>query len=337
MSLGHAIEVLDVESYIIARGASPVKDNEYVMDCPTCGKRKLTVNTDVKAWHCWVCEQYRLQGNRRVAVSGAGNMIDLVVLLEGVTKQQAIDWILEATKHDRRPTMRRVMSMASKAVERQESKPRPNGVPYPHYSVPFTGDHPYLLQRGITFADVQTFGLFFCTAGEYANRVIFPVWENGGLAYYQARAAWDPAQIKTLNPPRDIGVTSAHVLMNLNQAAKHNRVAITEGPIDCVHAGIDSVCTFGKKITSHQVAKLYSAGVRAVDLMWDGPSESEPEGAWPEMEAAARKLSELFDVRLVRLPYGDPGDWPRHDLTRFRAHGEPAIKHTRLWAPMQGW
>ena len=91
--------------------------------------------------------------------------------------------------------------------------------------------------------------------------------------------------------------------------------------MDVLRTGPDAVCTFGKRIYHRQVQKLWDKGVRALDLMWDGPTPSEPHGAHPEMVQAAPWLASHFDVRLVFLPQGDPGDWDRASLNYFRALG----------------
>ena len=196
---------------------------------------------------------------------------------------------------------------------------------------------PYMNRRGITMADVKQFGLFWCPQGRYRNRIVFPVWEGNRLVYWQARALYEKEDcstgkfLKSLNPPRVEGsVVSTDVLMNLDTAALYPRVAIVEGPTDLVRTGPDAVCTFGKQMTSTQIGRLLRADVKAVDLMWDGPTDREPQGAHPEMLALASQLAPFFDVRLVFLPQGDPGDWPRETLTELRATGVPASEFSRV-------
>jgi hypothetical protein len=207
-------------------------------------------------------------------------------------------------------------------------------IPYPEGFERIYSILPYMLERGITLEDAQAVNLGWCRKGRYAGRLVFPVFEQGSLVYYQARAMWPPTpgrkHIKMLNPPAVNGQSvSSDFLFNLEQAAQYPRVAITEGPIDAVKVGVDAVCTFGKRITDTQVGKLLGAGVTAVDLMWDGPSPTEPFGAWPEMIRAAKRLSGVFDVRLVFLPQGDPGDYPREQLRWYR---EQAGRLTSRWA-----
>jgi hypothetical protein len=44
----------------------------------------------------------------------------------------------------------------------------------------------------------------------------------------------------------------------------------------------------------------------------------------------AQRLSTLFDVRLVCLHRGDPGDFTRHQLSWYRENAQPISGETRL-------
>jgi hypothetical protein len=324
-ALQMAVEQFDLESYVRDHGGDEVQTGEWALVCPRCQKPKLIVSIEHKSWHCWVCERYETvwttAGPRRRAMAGAGGLVDLVELLDSVSRDRAIAFLISATKYLPHELgnipVRELRQRGMAAVRRAVAIPYPVGAqPILDYSAV-----PYLRERGITWEDVQAFGLFVCTSGRYAGRLVFPVFEGGMLIYYQARAMWSPTPgekyVKTLNPPaEDCGVVSSDVLMNLDSAARHLRVAIVEGPVDCVHAGPSAVCTFGKKISPTQIGRLLFAGVRAVDLMWDAD-------AWADMQAAAPMLASLFDVRLVRLPSGDPGQRSRGELNRLRAQGIP--------------
>lgn len=323
----------DLEGYIQRYGAAPLGDSEWALTCPACGKEdKLVVNTAKGGWHCWVCEEYRVNWEgRRVPVKGAGGIVALVQWLEGCSRERASALVAAGAA----PEVPVDLSMLGDVLEAPTELLEAVPVPPPQGWRPIWGNIPYCERRGISAQDVIDFGLGYCDTGRYRNRLIFPVWEQGKLLYYQARAMWDerPGEkyIKALNPPNIPGaVHMSDVLMNLDTARHFPRVGIVEGPVDCVHAGLDSVCTWGKKISDKQILRLMRAGVRAVDLMWDGPSEEEPRGAWPEMIQVAAKLSAIFDTRLVFLPHGDPGDYSRGDLMQFRAAARPAASISRL-------
>jgi hypothetical protein len=334
MLLRSAIQNFDIAAYVMNHGAEPGKDEEWVMDCPLCGKHKLCVNIERRTWHCWVCEQYTVgtDGKRR-PVSGAGGVLDLIELMEGVQRERAIDMVMSGAIFAHVDIGMLPAESIADDVMRSFRTAVP--IPGPESWKPVTGILPFCVKRGITEDDVQTFGLGWCDAGRCKGRLIFPIWEEGQFVYYQARAMWQPHpgenHIKALNPPATPGAAvSSEVLMNLDVAKHYPRVAVVEGPTDLVRTGPDAVCTFGKQIHPAQIAKLLRAGVRALDLMWDGPSPSEPRGAWDEMAAVAPLLSALFDLRLVWLPQGDPGEYQRDHLNWFRHHAQPAASVSRI-------
>lgn len=328
-----AIDRFDVVSYLERFSARRLQSDEWLLRCPNCGKEKLTVNTQQRTWHCWVCEEFAFdpQTGQRRAVRGAGGLLALICMLEGIGREQAAEMVRAQSGL----LGEAAWAEAKRPAESLLDLPVLPAIPPPEGAAPISGNLPYLQKRGILESDVRAFGLFWCAAGRYANRVVFPVYEGARMVYYQARAMWEPypgeRYQKALNPPAIPGMaTASEVLMNLDVARTFPRVAIVEGPVDCIHAGPSAVASFGKKISLVQMLRLRQAGVRAVDLMWDGPSPTEPEGAWPEMVQAAPKLAGLFDVRVVRLPRGDPGDYTRAELDAFRAQAKPVGWVSRL-------
>ena len=323
MLLRTAIQNFDMAAYTMRHGAEPGKYDEWVMDCPKCGKKKLCVNIDDRTWHCWVCEQYSVNAmGKRRPICGAGGVLDLIQWMEDLQREQAIDLVMSGSMFAHVDIGMLPADELKDDILLTYRPPAP--IPAPVGWKPATGVLPFCLKRGITDEDIRTFGLGWCDSGRCRGRFIFPVWEEGQHVYYQARAMWDPhpgeTHIKALNPESTQGMAvSSDLLMNLDVARHYPRVAVVEGPMDLVHTGPDAVCTFGKKISSIQIAKLLRAGVKALDLMWDGPSPSEPRGAWDEMRTVAPLLGTLFDLRLVWLPQGDPGDLTREELVRFRS------------------
>lgn len=319
MLLREAIRTFDLETYLHSHGVETARKHEYVLSCPSCGKPKLTVNLRRKTWHCWVCERYEVgsDGKKR-PVEGAGGLIDLVAALEGCDRQRAIQKVLAGGAFQHYETGN--LPPAEMRFEVLSGYRTPTPIPGPPGWKPITGILPYMLRRGITMEDVRMFGLGWCDSGRYANRLVFPVWERGQFVYYQARAMWDPRPgehfAKALNPPDSEGAAiSTEVLMNLDLARQYPRVALVEGPMDCVRAGPDSVCTFGKKISSIQVAKLLAAGVKALDVMWDAD-------ATEEAKAVAAMLAPLFDTRVITLASGDPADHTRDQLNWLRQQSD---------------
>lgn len=320
-----AIQAFDLEKYLSRYDNEWLQGTERALVCPFCDRKKLIVNVEKRAWHCWHCEKLRPDAH--------GGLLDLIQLLEGLDRGQAGDRVLDGFH-------------GSFGLEKVEDLPNDSGfrslentveIALPNHCLrvsDHTGILPYCERRGITRQDAESFGLLWCTRGRYGNRLIFPVWEDHWVVYWQARAMWEKEDhpenkgryTKSLNPPKTEGAAgSGDVLYNLHQAQQYPSVVITEGPIDAIHVGPDAVATFGKRLTPTQIGKLVRAGIRRVELMWDGPTEREPHGAWPEMFSTADQLQELFEVRLVFVPRGDPGDYTRDQNTWFRRHSSRAL------------
>lgn len=306
--------------YIKGWGADRAQANtdEWVLTCPRCLKQKLVVNVATKMWHCWVCYQRTLpdaRGKWRV-IQGAGSVVELVSELEQVGRDVAMSRVLSGAHWARGEIEQLPADEMSAALQAGVAEAPTIGLPESAQQI-VDADMPYLLSRGISQADVEQFGLFICRLGRYANRLIFPVYEDGRLVYFQGRAMRNafPGEkrfLKSFNPAGETGCAPASdLLMNLDVARHYPRVAITEGPIDCVHAGPSAVCSFGKRLSMTQLGKLLRAGVRAVDLMWDADAVADMELIYP-------LLSRFFDTRLIRLPSGDPGDFTREQLDAMR-------------------
>lgn len=334
------VEEFDLEPWLLDHGFSPTggkkSSEEWTGACPVCQSTKnLCVDTVKRGWHCWKCEAYedyydaREERWKRRPVQGAGGLLDLVCLLEGLEKREAIEFMAQHSVLG--GSLEELPDLLTK-----DEAPEGEGLPVdpPPGWAPIHFPLPYMIRRGITMEDARWLGLFWVPSGRFGNRLVFPVWESGRLMYWQARAMYEADEcppgsfVKSLNPTKLPGqLGKSDVLMNLDVARTYPRVAIVEGPTDLVRAGPSAVCTFGKTISPAQIAKLSAAGVKAVDLMWDGPkpgSTSEPQGAWPEMLAVAPRLSMFFDVRLVFLPENDPGSYTRDQLDMFRHVAVPS-------------
>lgn len=323
--LRNAIQSFNLEEYVAGYGSDWVKQTERALLCPRCSKAKLIVNLEKRAWHCWSCEG---KG------AGRGGLLDLIQLLEGVDRKQAFAKVLHGFHgHIDLDSIDGLQLLYAEAI------PDLVEIAPPAYCqwLDRTGILPYCQKRGISAWDAEQFRLMWCERGRYGGRLVFPTFEDGVLVYWQARAMWEQHEnpagagkyIKSLNPPRAEGAAvSSDLLFNLDQASNYASVVITEGPIDAIHVGPDAVCTFGKRLFPAQVGKLLRAGVKTIELMWDGPSEREPQGAWTEMFNTAEQVGPLFNIRLVFLPRGDPGDYTREQLNWFRQHSSRPVRRT---------
>ena len=306
--------------------------SEVQLTCPKCWREKLSVNVEKKVWRCFTCPD-----------EPGGSIVGLVMLLEDLNPKQAIERVLAAT----RPTSVHDQFLPPPRFKQIGAESDVNRLPtgFPENCLAVTGILPYMSRRGISLEDAQAYGLGYCTSGWIANRLVFPVWEDGKCIYWQARAMWDESEHvarpftrrdgsvdkdkyrKTLNPSQERnGVHffgSGDVLLNLHQARHYPRVILTEGPTSCIRVGPSAIATFGKQLQPQQISRMIQAGVTAVVFMWDGPSPKEPLGGWPAMIKHAHSLAPFMDVRLVFLPKGDPGDYTRGYLETMCQNARP--------------
>lgn len=345
-----AILRFNIRDFCAQYGGEKEGSDEILLRCPVCQKEKLSVNTRTKRWRCFRCERYTQVGTKKVATQGTGTLFTLVQLLRNCTAKQAAEYILSAAPN--------ASSHNGKLPELGNlPQAQPTRVPtgLPENCIALDRVLPYMERRHISLADAREFGLGWVppeAGGWLANRIVFPVWEKGVCLYWQARACWDEHEHvprwpgdkfrKSLNPLSEkdgvLYYGSTDVLWNLERASQFPRVAIAEGPTSAIRLGPSAVATFGKSMSLKQVARLVSAGVRAVDFCWDGPTAGKngstlpnvcpchqnPGCAWPAMRALAPVLvAHGIDVRIVWFQQGDPGDYPRQTLDWMRANAQP--------------
>lgn len=316
----------DWRNYVQQHGAIRALQSsadEYLLQCPDCGKVKLAVNVAKRAWRCFVCSE------------GGRDGVSLIAKMEGVPWRQSLIRVLD----QHRETIGSLDRLEA-ALDVKIENPRRTfkAMPYPpgfYFLKPescfaqIRAGMFYCISRGISPHVVAEMRLGICDHGPMQGRVIFPCFDFGGrLVFYQGRATWaasdqDGRHIKVLSPRHEEGYAGpADCLLNLAYCAERmdvfkGRILVVEGPVDCAHAWPDAVATYGKRISSYQIELLIRAGVKAIDLCWDAD-------AIADMEKIAPMLADLFVVRIIRLPMGiDPGMLAKTDLERYRRLAMP--------------
>ena len=320
------------------------RSDEYLLQCPACGKAKLAVNVSKRAWRCFTCSV------------GGKDAASLVAQVEAVPWHHSLARVmgsgarapigaLDRLVAELDPSERPAPASWKERVWPDGWRPlgpifaaQAQGYPVamdPSLEVPARAAA-YVASRRIPSYVVDAMRLGVCVEGPFRARVVFPCFDAGGrLVFFQGRATWPPhprelRHIKTLSPRSEDGYAGpSDCLLNLGWVADRieefeHRVLIVEGPIDCAHAWPDAVATWGKKISPRQIEILVRAGVRAVDLCWDADAAS-------DMARIAPVLCDLFEVRIVDLPEGrDPGDLTKEEIELHRARARRMGSGDRL-------
>lgn len=327
-----ALRAFDPEPFVrrhggYKEGVNP-QGREWLLTCPDCGSSRLRWRHDPPrkmAWICWGCRR-------------TGDTIDLVALLESIDRSAALQWILTGYHGGDAPTELTQYAQITAPVRMELSRLPPIGYPPGFEAIDFRAPahapaRAYLFGvRGLQPQDVIDYRLGYVREGKLKGYVVFPVWQDGGLVYWQARATWDPPQVsddqrkawikatgyrKTLNPP---GVSKARgVIFNHDRASVEPHVVICEGPIDAMKVGPHAVALLGKEPNPTQVERLLRMGAQRYTVYLD-PGEEERRSA---MKLAAQ-LDDFAPTYLATPPLGsDPGDLSREGNATQIAQATP--------------
>lgn len=158
----------------------------------------------------------------------------------------------------------------------------------------------YLHKRKISDQQIIDHHMGFCASGEYKNRVIIPITENGILRFWVARAISSDEKLKEKSPSdADYQISKSEVIFNLDRATqKYHAAVISEGIFDALSYGDIGVSLLGKSLYQEQLNLLLdyrtqlSNGV-FISLDWDARDKA---------TELAERLSEYFSVYIINIP-----------------------------------
>jgi len=338
--LTRALDAFDADAFASKHGGHKESRNprsfEWLISCPLCGSDRLRWHHEPRAKQTWICWGCR----------ATGDTIYLVQILERCTEIDALGFVLDGyvggdapvalTEIARTPVT--VSAAARATLARLPSIPWPAGVE----ALSGTGRHnrgwTYLHnERGIPLAEAMEYRVGYGVRGRLEGYVVFPIFMDGALVYWQARACWDPPRHlarderrewvkatnyrKTLNPiGRDGEARAGDVLFNYDRARVAWHVVICEGPIDALKVGPNAVALLGKAPSPTKIERLLRMQARQYTVYLD-PGVAEAAAA----ESLAGELSGFAPTFIATPPAGrDPGN-----LT-LRENAE-VISHGRAW------
>lgn len=241
----------------------PVRSGQYVADCPLCGKSQhFYISRKTQMWDCKKCGEY-------------GSIYKLLRLLNK-------GYLLEGSTVEVKERIESIRGMIAEVVSNDEVelsdlpvKKMPVGWKISEKSTP------YLRSRGITPEDCRRYNIGATDMlSKYANYVLIPVYDDGKIrgfiGRYGARAV--PEGKLRYNNSRD--TEFAELLFGYDEIVEETvTVILVEGVFDKIATDkalnlwdgeeVKCVCTFGKKISDRQIAKLMLKGVTNIILLYD--------------------------------------------------------------------
>lgn len=239
---------------ILGAGETGSKSNrKYV--CPfhisnPPGKRKLEIdiNTDEEGhnkWHCWGC-------------NAAGKTIRSLLWRMGV-KKEIIDSLKSIIVHsDTNTDDLRPFSgiLPSEYVFLPEAKEM--AILAKHARI-------YLKKRGITIDDIYRYQIGYCDDGEYAERVIFPSFDNNGkINFFIGRSIFPELHPKYKYPAISRDIIPFELFINWNAP-----IILCEGVMDMAAIKRNCIPLLGKTITPKLKKKLIESKVRKIYIAMD--------------------------------------------------------------------
>jgi len=266
---------------VLGKGRTTNKGN-VAYYCPFCHhhKKKLEVNHNDQAWHCWTC-------------NAAGRK--LVTLF----KKLKVD--------------RSKISELFKLLDETEYRPTKTTTETPVIDLPvefkplwvldaanpeYRNAAAYLKRRNIGIADILKYRIGYCETGKFGGKIIVPSYDaNGSLNYFVARAYYEADGQKYINPPisKDIIGFELHVNWQLP-------IVLVEGVFDAIAIRRNAIPLFGKTISNTLKRRIVEKKVNTIYICLDQDARKQA------LEVAEYFMSNGIDVYFVDLNDKDPSD-----------------------------
>lgn len=206
-------------------------DEYFIKECPYCNNPKSNMQVNIKKliFHCWACGA---KGTARALFKDYG--INSSVVPPKANKQEEGEVCESKPEVSLPPEALCLLSAIS---------PLSN-----------IAKHYLYVKRRLAPEDVRRYGIMYCEEGEYRNRVIVPLYEDGELVYFVARA-FTKMRDKYKNP-----AVPKHSLLPVFYGRKQRAtVVLVEGVFGAIamnQAGYTAIPLLGKEIHLVQLQKL---------------------------------------------------------------------------------
>ncbi len=263
------------------------------LDCPVCGgRKKLIVRRESKRASCYRCSD---GGHGGDTWNGEANLLELICLIEGCSKREAVQRIFELAEWpDTTPL---------------QHTSRPRRI-IPRDAIPLTKvrkDHPaqkVLRERQLQHLEDR---LYMCPDGDYADRWILPCMYFGELQGFEAKT-YRGGNPKSLFP-KDWFSTQDTIYTTYQWDMATTFVVITESIFDAETFGCNTIGIYGSHLHPGQLLRLFELKAKGITkLVW-----CLDEDAWKKQRQSILSSTAMwFDNYVCRLPKGtDPNELGR--------------------------
>ncbi len=176
--------------------------------------------------------------------------------------------------------------------------------------------------RGVPIDRMMAQGWCYSADFKLRNRLIIPIWENGKIVCYAARAL-KGQEPKELYPPATVSNKSSY-LYGYDDVPMYETIVLVEGIFDCEavrRAGFFCMASLGSHLSGVQIGKILKKKPSGIILMYDGDLAGR-EGmfkAWKDLRE--RYAGPICPIWLTEGM--DPDDLDSGTMTRLIKMSQP--------------
>lgn len=277
---------------------------EVHFNCPMCGehRHRMYVNLSTHKTYCHNC-------------GWSGTLLKLIQVLEGVSfeKARSIYKDVKGTMYIPDEVVDELYDTLLLTNVKPKISLRPIPLPEEYVKIDSSRKVPIMQQaikalhkRAVSDNQIDRHKMGVCYTGNYANRIIIPIYEENQLRFWVARAISKNAYRKEMSPSNlDYQISKSQVIFNISDASKlYNAIVISEGIYDATAWGDIGVSLLGKQMSDEQLSIILSYK----EYLTEGVYLCLDEDARANTVKVADELSMHLPVKLIQLPkgYDDP-------------------------------
>jgi len=160
----------------------------------------------------------------------------------------------------------------------------------------------YLRSRGLMWKSIKQAKVGYCEKGKMWGYIIFPVFDNGEVVYWQGRRFKDRDR-KFWNPESS---RKSELIYDVPSESRPKSIVLVESVINALTltnghlTNTKVIATLGKKLSQTQISKILAYERYALDLV----IALDPD-AWREATDLAKTLCSALPVKLAEFPAGE--------------------------------
>jgi DNA primase len=270
-----------------------VAENSINIKCPFCDDHSnhLCIFKDGGNIYCWRC-------------SKKGSLYSAIKEITRISYSKYDDILHEMKMRD--------LDISASA---KKEKVKIKEIEFPALFKPITKKAPkgviqYVESRNISIDTCKRYNLHYCLYGEFAQRIIIPIYYSDMLVAWQGRdfSGQSAIRYKTSDKHETNPVNS--FLYNLDSIS--DKAILVEGVFDAIAVGNSAIASFGSSLCLEQRHKLINKDLKELIVCWD-------EDKYVEAEKMAAELMPFIEkIKVVRLPKDkDPADLGISMLMRY--------------------